>query len=148
MTRTAIWLMLSLALFVGLSAALAREARPLVDDPALEARVMELADDLRCLVCQNETLAASHAELAIDLRNQIRERLAAGDSREHVIDFLVARYGDFILYRPPFQPNTWALWVGPFVLLILALWVMARVIWQRRAIDSEVRLLSEKEELP
>jgi len=123
---------LVLACGLNLSLAAGREARPLAEDPALEARVMEIAEDLRCLVCQNETLAASHAGLAVDLRAQIRERLAAGEDRAQIIDFMVARYGDFILYRPPFQPNTWVLWVGPFVLLALALAIMARVIRQRR----------------
>lgn len=130
-----------LALGIGLATAAGREARPLAADPALEARVMEIAQELRCLVCQNETIADSQAGLAVDLRGQIRERLAAGDDRAQIIDFLVARYGDFILYRPPFQPNTWVLWTGPFILLFLALAVMARVIRQRRmhgTADDEV----------
>ncbi len=138
---------LLLALGVGLVAAAGREARPLAADPALEARVMEIAQELRCLVCQNETIADSQAGLAVDLRGQIRERLAAGDDRAQIIDFLVSRYGDFILYRPPFQPNTWVLWMGPFILLALALAIMARVIRQRRmqgaeddgVLDEEVR---------
>lgn len=128
---------LILACSLNLSLATGREARPLAEDPALEARVMEIAEDLRCLVCQNETLAASHAGLAVDLRGQIRERLAAGEGRAQIIDFLVARYGDFILYRPPFQPNTWVLWIGPFVLLVLALGIMARVVRQRRMQGAE-----------
>ncbi len=137
-------LALVLGTAVGLTAVQAREARPLAQDAALEARVMAIAQDLRCLVCQNETLAASHAGLAIDLRNQIRERLAAGQSSTQVIDFLVDRYGDFILYRPPFQPNTWVLWVGPFVLLALALAVMARVIRQRRSVEPGTGALEEE----
>src|SRR3546814_4780005 len=82
---------------------------------------MDIAGELRCLVCQNETIAASHADLAVDLREQIRHRLAQGQSREQVVGFMVRRYGDFVLYRPPFKPVTWLLWLGPFVLLIAAL---------------------------
>lgn len=98
----------------------AAEARPAVDDPALEARVMVIAEELRCLVCQNETIAASQAELARDLRAQIRQQLREGRSAEEVMDFMVARYGQFVRYRPPLQTTTWALWLGPFLLLALA----------------------------
>src|SRR3546814_899706 len=94
---------------------------------------MDIAGELRCLVCQNETIAASHADLAVDLREQIRHRLAQGQSREQVVGFMVRRYGDFVLYRPPFKPVTWLLWLGPFVLLIAALGILARVIVRRGA---------------
>ena len=90
-------------------------------NPELEKRVNALADELRCLVCQNQTLADSNAPLAVDLRNQIREQLAKGASERDVVDFMVARYGDFVLYRPPFKASTVALWAGPFVILILGL---------------------------
>jgi len=109
----------------------AGEARPLADDPTLEARMMAVADTLRCVVCQNETVAASHAELARDLRAQIRQQLQAGRSEQQVRDFMVARYGDFVLYRPPLQPSTAALWLGPFALLALAALVWWRYL--RRA---------------
>lgn len=98
-----------------------REAPPLAEDPAVEARVMDLATVLRCLVCQNQTLADSNAELAVDLRNQVREQVKAGRSDEQIIDYLVARYGDFVLYRPPVKMTTVLLWVGPFVLLVAGL---------------------------
>jgi len=98
-----------------------REAPPLAEDPALEARVMDLATVLRCLVCQNQTLADSNAELAVDLRNQVREQIKAGRSDEQIIDYLVARYGDFVLYRPPVKTTTVLLWAGPFVLLAAGL---------------------------
>ena len=88
-------------------------------DPSLDKRVANLAHELRCLVCQNQTLADSNAPLAVDLRDQIREQLKAGKSEREVLDFMVARYGDFVLYRPPFKASTVALWVGPFVLLAL-----------------------------
>jgi cytochrome c-type biogenesis protein CcmH len=98
----------------------------------LDKRVAALADELRCLVCQNQTLAESNAPLAVDLRNQIREQLAKGASEGEVRDFMVARYGDFVLYKPPFKASTAALWLGPFVLLALGLWVLRRVATRRR----------------
>lgn len=79
---------------------------------------MALAEELRCLVCQNQTIADSHAELAIDLKNQVREKLAQGMSEKEVVDYMVQRYGDFVLYRPPVKSTTWLLWFGPFMLLI------------------------------
>jgi cytochrome c-type biogenesis protein CcmH len=101
-------------------------------DPALEKRVTGLAHELRCLVCQNQTLAESNAPLAVDLRNQIREQLQGGASEQDVIDFMVARYGDFVLYRPPFKATTIALWVGPFLLLALGIAVLVRRLLRRR----------------
>lgn len=93
---------------------------PAEADPALEQRVAALAEQLRCLVCQNQSLADSNASLALDLKNQVREKLAAGQSEQQVVDFMVARYGDFVLYRPPVKATTWLLWFGPFVLLAAA----------------------------
>src|SRR5687768_15170114 len=87
--------------------------------PEMDKRVGALANELRCLVCQNQTLADSNAPLAVDLRNQIREQLAAGKSEQDVMDFMVARYGDFVLYRPPLKLTTVALWTGPFLFLAL-----------------------------
>ena len=109
------------------SIAQAREAAPTAADPALEARVMALADELRCVVCQNETLAASQADLARDLRAQIRLQLQQGRSHQEVLDFMVDRYGQFVLYRPPLQISTLVLWVGPFLLLAIALawWIVS-----------------------
>lgn len=99
------------------------------ENPQLEDRVKDLAHELRCLVCQNQTIADSNAPLALDLRNQIREQLAAGRSEGEIIDYMVARYGDFVLYRPPFKATTLALWVGPFLLLALG----AFLFWRRVA---------------
>ena len=99
------------------------------EDPNLERRAAGLAHELRCLVCQNQTIADSNAPLAVDLRKQIREQLAAGKSEQDVIDFMVARYGDFVLYRPPFKAATVALWLGPFLLLALG----ALIFWRRVA---------------
>ena len=95
-------------------------------DSNLEKRVHALSTELRCLVCQNQTLAESNAPLAIDLRNQVREQLAAGKSEDEVKHWLVERYGDFVLYRPPFKAGTLALWGGPFVLLALGVFVLVR----------------------
>ena len=96
-----------------------KEASPAADNPALEKRVMDLANELRCLVCQNQTLADSHAPLAVDLRDQIRDQLQRGAGERDVIDFMVARYGDFVLYRPPLKWTTLLLWFGPFLLLAI-----------------------------
>ncbi len=111
-----------LGLAFALGPARAGEAQPVAADPALETRVMALAGELRCVVCQNETLAASQAELARDLRAQIRSQMREGRSDAEVRDFMVARYGQFVLYRPPLQASTWLLWLGPFALLALAAW--------------------------
>ena len=103
-------------------------------DPALEARMMVIAEELRCLVCQNETIAASSADLAVDLKNQIRIKLNEGQSQKQILDFMVQRYGDFVLYRPPLKTTTALLWVGPFVLLaIAALMLVLNVRRRRRA---------------
>jgi cytochrome c-type biogenesis protein CcmH len=104
---------------------MAGEAKPMSNDPVLEARVMVIAEELRCLVCQNETIAASHADLAVDLRSQIRIKLSQGQSNQQILDFMVARYGDFVLYRPPLKASSVLLWVGPFALLLLAGGVLA-----------------------
>jgi len=96
------------------------------EDPNLEKRVTGLAHELRCLVCQNQTIADSNAPLAVDLRNEIRSQLAAGKSERDVIDFMVARYGDFVLYRPPFKASTVLLWGGPFLFLLFGIWFLIR----------------------
>lgn len=101
-------------------------------DPALEARVLAIAEELRCLVCQNETIAASHADLAVDLRKQIRNQLGAGQSKQQILDFMAERYGDFVLYRPRLKASTLMLWAGPFVLLAVAAFVLALNIRRRR----------------
>lgn len=94
------------------------------DDPKLEARYKALNEELRCLVCQNQSLADSDAPLAADLRKEVYEMLNRGQSDREIVDFLVARYGDFVLYRPPVRQTTYLLWAGPFLFLIVAAWVM------------------------
>ena len=128
----ALWLVLCLAPLAPRAA----------EDPALDKRVAGLAHELRCLVCQNQTLADSNAPLAVDLRNQIREQLKGGASEREVIDFMVARYGDFVLYRPPLKASTLALWLGPFVLFALGALLLVRRLVRRRAPEPQ---LSEAE---
>ena len=110
---------------------MASEALPAAADVALEKRVMALAEELRCLVCQNQTIADSHAGLAVDLKNQIREKLAAGMTEAEIIEYMVARYGDFVLYRPPVKATTMLLWFGPLLLLMLGLWLFLRTALRR-----------------
>jgi cytochrome c-type biogenesis protein CcmH len=122
----------------------ANEAAPLSNDPALEARVMRVADELRCLVCQNETIAASQADLAVDLRKQIRAKLLQGQSEAQILEFMVERYGEFVRYRPAFSATTALLWLGPFLLLALAGFVLARTL-RRRRVDAQPQALSAAE---
>jgi cytochrome c-type biogenesis protein CcmH len=114
----------------------------LAQDQDIEKRVNQLAVELRCLVCQNQTLADSNAPLAVDLRKEIREQLKAGKSEQDVVDFMVARYGDFVLYRPPLKATTVALWAGPFAILAFGAWLLLRRIRRRPAAEPE---LSEAE---
>lgn len=117
-------------------AASSKQALPIADDPVIEQRMVTLAEDLRCLVCQNESLAGSHAELAEDLRREIRGQMKAGKNDKEVIEYLTTRYGDFVLYRPPFKPVTWLLWLGPVVFLGIggAAWYMT--LRRRRAVQA------------
>jgi cytochrome c-type biogenesis protein CcmH len=110
----------------------AHAADALPTESALDKRVSALSQDLRCLVCQNQTIADSQAPLAIDLKNQIREKIAQGLSNDQIIDYMVQRYGDFVLYRPPVKAATLGLWFGPAALLILGLVVLFRYLARRR----------------
>jgi cytochrome c-type biogenesis protein CcmH len=112
-----IWVLMFVMVIPGL--AVAQEARPLAENPQAEARLKALAVELRCLVCQNQTLADSNAPLAEDLRREVREMIAKNMSDQEIIDFLVERYGDFVLYRPPLRVTTTLLWIGPFLLLAI-----------------------------
>ncbi len=116
---------------------LAREAQSSAADPVLEERVTKLSKELRCLVCQNETLADSRADLAEDLRAQIREQMKAGKSDKEIVDYLTQRYGKFILYNPPIDPTTYFLWFGPFVLLMAGLFMLFRYLKRRRELIVE-----------
>ena len=140
MKRTA--LLLSLLSCFALSI-VAKEARPSAADPVLEERVMKLSKELRCLVCQNETLADSRADLAEDLRGQIREQMKAGKSDKEIVAYLTERYGKFILYNPPIDPTTYLLWFGPFVLLLGGLLLLFRYLKQRRELIVEQPLSAD-----
>lgn len=138
MSRTPIVaLALLLALAGPVAAEAPKEAAPNAENPEIEQRMVRLAEDLRCLVCQNESLAGSKAELAEDLRREIRDQMKAGKSDPEVIDYLTQRYGDFVLYRPPFKPVTWLLWLGPVLFLAAgaAAWYLA--LRRRRATAPE-----------
>lgn len=143
MNRAKLQLLLLCLAFLALQVA-AQEAKPLAEDPELEKRVMTLSHELRCLVCQNETLADSRADLAVDLRREIREQMKAGKSDKEIIAFLTARYGDFVLYRPPMRPTTYLLWFGPFVLLAIGLWVLYRYLKQRRELINPEPLSADE----
>ncbi len=110
------------------AAAAAREPDPTTADPVTAARAVKIAKQLRCLVCQNQSIAESNADLAVDLRRQIFEQIIAGRSDAAIVDFMVERYGDFVRYRPPFKPSTALLWFGPALLLALGAWLLGRVL--------------------
>jgi cytochrome c-type biogenesis protein CcmH len=115
----------------------AKEAPPAAADPVLEARVQRIAAELRCLVCQNQTIADSNADLAQDLRRQVREMIARGQTDAQIIDFMTARYGDFVLYRPPLRASTALLWFGPAALLIGGVIVLVIVLRRRSRMAPE-----------
>jgi cytochrome c-type biogenesis protein CcmH len=129
-------------------AAQAKEAAPLAEDPVLEKKVNDITSELRCLVCQNQTIADSHAELAIDLKNQVREMVKAGQTQDQVVDYMVQRYGDFVRYRPPVKPETYLLWTGPFLLLGLGIVVLVFNLNKRRRMiaDDDQSLTPEENE--
>ncbi|MQA37865.1 cytochrome c-type biogenesis protein [Rugamonas aquatica] len=118
----------------------APSAADVAADAALELRVQHVAEQLRCLVCQNQTIADSHAQLALDLKKEARTQLARGRSEQDVIDFMVQRYGDFVLYRPPFKANTWLLWLGPFALLAAGLLALLYQLRQRGLAEGELAM--------
>ena len=115
----------------------AGEAQPLAEDEAVEQRLIGIADELRCLVCQNESLAGSRAGLAEDLRREIRTLIRAGKTDQEILDFLVSRYGDFVRYRPPVNSTTWLLWGGPFVLLAGGLAALGFALRRQRRLGSD-----------
>jgi cytochrome c-type biogenesis protein CcmH len=115
-----------------MQAAVAGEAVPAAADPVLEARMLAITTELRCLVCQNQTIADSHADLAIDLRQQVRELLQKGQTNQQILDYMTQRYGDFVLYRPPVKSTTLLLWAGPGVMMVGGM-VLLVVILRRRS---------------
>ena len=124
--------------------AIAAEGVPTEMDPVRAARAVKLAEKLRCLVCQNQTIADSNAELANDLRSQIREQIAAGRTDDEILAYMVQRYGDFVLYQPPFKTTTVLLWTGPALLVIAGSFVLARNLRRRQVGETP---LSDDERL-
>ncbi len=137
-------------LVVGLLLLMLAEAAPALEpserltDPALEERARDISAELRCLVCPNQSIDDSNAPLARDLRVLVRERLEAGDSDDEVMAFVTDRYGDFVRLNPPFQPNTWLLWLGPAGLLLLGAAAVAALAARRRRAAAEVPLTDEE----
>jgi cytochrome c-type biogenesis protein CcmH len=135
-------LALVLALMLLVPYGWAKEAAPVAEDPEIERRMIALSEDLRCLVCQNESLAGSRADFANDLRREIREQMHANKSDKEIVDFLVARYGEFVLYRPPVKPSTMILWFGPFIFLLIGAVLLVVYLKRRR---FEEPMLSEQQ---
>ena len=133
---------LIIILFIFSSSLLAGTATPLAEDPGLETRLKAMSQELRCLVCQNSTLADSDAPLAEDLRNEIRGQMRAGKSNQEIVDYLVARYGDFVRYRPPVNNVTAILWFGPFLLLLIGGFVLYRVL-KKQAREGDIQAEDE-----
>jgi cytochrome c-type biogenesis protein CcmH len=145
MRRLALVLLLA-AIALSPLLALAADAVPTEKDALAASRAVKLSDKLRCLVCQNQTIADSNAELAQDLRRQIHEQIAAGKTDDEIIDYMVARYGDFVLYQPPVKPTTFLLWAGPGLLLLLGFVALARVLRARRGEAEALPLTAEERE--
>jgi len=128
------------------SAAFAQAEEVAHPDARVEARLKELGEELRCLVCQNQTIADSNAELAADLRRQIKEQIAAGKSDKEIVDYMVARYGDFVLYQPPVKSTTLLLWAGPALLVLIGFIALARSVRARRSVSEAPALSAEERE--
>jgi cytochrome c-type biogenesis protein CcmH len=137
--------LLALLLLGVVSQAFGKEATPMAVDPEMEKVVNEISAELRCLVCQNQTIADSHAPLAVDLKNQVRDMVKAGQSQDEIVDYMVQRYGDFVRYRPPMKASTMLLWVGPFILLLIGLVVLVLNLRKRASLVSDDGDLSAEE---
>ncbi len=142
-TIRSVGLMAILSMLCMLQLAHATEASPLAQDPVVEKRLIAISTELRCLVCQNESLAASQAELAIDLRNQVRELIIDNKTDQEILDYLTTRYGDFVLYRPPFKPLTWALWTAPAILVLIGLFILLRRV-RRKPAPQNIKLNADQ----
>jgi len=140
----AVVLTLALAASLGVPRALATDAAPTEKDPVAQARAVRLSETLRCLVCQNQTIADSNAELAVDLRRQVREQIAAGRSDDEIITYMTDRYGDFVLYRPPVKATTILLWGGPLLLLAIGAFALVRIMRERRSVPEAPPLTPEE----
>lgn len=138
-------LFLVLSLLVACSPGFAREAAPTAADVVVEKRMVAISEELRCLVCQNESLAGSQADLAKDLRREIREQIAQGKSDKEILDFMTGRYGDFVRYRPPLKGTTFLLWFGPFLLLVAGIAALGIILRRRGKRVAEATLSAEEQ---
>jgi cytochrome c-type biogenesis protein CcmH len=134
---------LALATLFAFQLTFANDAAPLADDPVTEQRLISISEEMRCLVCQNESLAGSRSDLANDLRREIRTLIKEGKSDEQIRHFMVERYGDFVLYRPPVKPITWLLWIGPFVILLAGIGFLISYLRRRNTIAISKELSAE-----
>jgi cytochrome c-type biogenesis protein CcmH len=141
MRKILMCLLLALTQWTG--TAYAGEAVPLAEDPVVERRMLAISGELRCLVCQNESLAASRADLALDLRRELRSLIKAGKSDGEIMEYMVSRYGDFVRYRPPVKPVTWLLWFGPAALLLGAIYALVRMIRRSQRASSDAVVLDD-----
>lgn len=141
------WVLSGLFLFtLSMGALQAKEAIPIGEDPQVQARMMNLASVLRCLVCQNQTIADSHADLAADLRNQIVEMIHQGKSDDEIMEYMTARYGDFVLYRPPIKTSTLLLWFGPLFLVVIGGFTLYRSTLKRQGNESGLMTLTPEQQ--
>ena len=140
------WLCVATCLLLsGLAPLQAKEAVLSAEDPVLEKRLIHISEELRCMVCQNESLASSRAELANDLREEVRKLIREDKSDSQIKEYLVTRYGDFVLYKPEVKPLTWVLWFGPFLLLVIAIMGMAYYLRQRQGVQKTSPVLSDED---
>lgn len=140
-------LLFAVAAFVCAGLAFGQASELARSDPGTERRLKALAEELRCLVCQNQTIADSNAPLALDLRHQIRGQIAQGRSDDQIRGYMVERYGDFVLYRPPFKASTAMLWIGPFALLAIGIGVLVVMVRRRRLSPGERQSVPSHEEV-
>ncbi|MBT8550298.1 cytochrome c-type biogenesis protein CcmH [Polynucleobacter paneuropaeus] len=136
--------LVSILLMLACYGLMANEAAPLAEDPVVEQRLIGISEEMRCLVCQNESLAGSRSDLANDLRAQIRSMIKAGKSDAEIRQYMVDRYGDFVLYRPPVKPTTWLLWLGPFTILLIGIIGLLMYLRQRNT-SMDSKTLSDEE---
>ncbi|QWE16189.1 cytochrome c-type biogenesis protein CcmH [Polynucleobacter sp. AP-Nino-20-G2] len=144
MKRATLSFLFLLSAMCALNFALAKDAAPLADDPLTEQRLIIISEEMRCLVCQNESLAGSRSDLANDLRREIRNLIKEGRTDDQIRSFMVERYGDFVLYRPPVKPITWLLWLGPFVILLAGIIGLMAYLRRRNQIVPSATLSDEE----
>lgn len=142
------WLFAMLMLLAALAPRAAHAVRPdeMLSDPTLEARARDIGKELRCLVCRNQSIDDSDADLAHDIRVVVRQRLTAGDSNAQVIAYIRSRYGDYVLLKPPFQLDTWLLWGGPGLILLVGLWTAGRYLRRQARVTAAPPLSADEQQ--